>query len=377
MATASPVGFDTPVRFAFSNADTFRDRSREDLLRLKAHSPDGHVNILVLSGGAAGGAFGAGALIGLTRSGKRPTFQMVTGVSVGALIAPLAFLGPEWDGTLAQALSGDSGAGLLERHLFGALFGTSMYSGKPLRDLVDRFATDDMIAAVARESRAGRWLLVETTDLDKGEPVIWDMGAIAQRGDEAARKLFRDVLVASASIPFVFPPVMIKVMQNGQTYEEMHVDGGTTFELFLAPPVAALVTKDAPKIDGINVYVIANTQLGPFPTQTSPKALSMLASGFNTNLAAGVRSSLSLAYDVAEAYGMRFQLTSIPDGYSYGGSLDFDRVHVRALFDFAERCAEEGHLWNSLGEQYRRAMSAHAPGAGGSAECPAGSRSNE
>ncbi len=372
MSTAAPLGFDAKVRLAFGDADAFRDQSGEGLRRLRAASPDGKVNMLVLSGGGAGGAFGAGALVGLTHSGQRPTFQLVTGVSVGALIAPMAFLGPEWDGALERALSGESSADLLQRHIFGALFGTSMYRGKPLRDLVDRFATDEMIAAVAREYRAGRLLHIETTDLDKGQPVIWDMGAIAQQGGEAARQLFRDVLVASASIPFVFPPVMIRVTQNGKTYEEMHVDGGTALELFLAPPVASLVTRDAPKIDGVKVYVVANTQLGRFPTATRRKALSVLSSGFNTNLDQSVRSSIAIAYGISENYGMQFVLTSIPDGYAYGGPLDFEPAHMRELFEFAKRCAEKGRLWSSLADAYRSGINARAPGEGGSTECPAG-----
>jgi predicted acylesterase/phospholipase RssA len=48
--------------------------------------------VLALSGGGAGGAFAAGALIGMTRRGDRLQFDVVTGVSAGALVA-FAFLG--------------------------------------------------------------------------------------------------------------------------------------------------------------------------------------------------------------------------------------------------------------------------------------------
>ena len=53
------------------------------------------------------------------------------------------------------------------------------------------------------------------------------MTAIAASDNPNKLQLFRDVLVASAAIPGVFPPEMIKVIADGQTFEEMHVDGGT------------------------------------------------------------------------------------------------------------------------------------------------------
>jgi hypothetical protein len=192
--------------------------------RLRTLHTQEPLNILALSGGGAAGAFGAGAVAGLTRSGSRPEFRVVTGVSVGALIAPYAFLGPTWDKRLLDAFTSDAGEHLLQPRGLGVLLGSSLYSGAPLKHLVDAYVSNTMIEAVAREADRGRLLLVVTTDVATGEPVVWDMGAIAKYGGPAARTLFCNVLVASASVPGMFPPVIIRVQEDGMPRDEVHVD---------------------------------------------------------------------------------------------------------------------------------------------------------
>ena len=225
--TTTPVRFQSVVRYADGYADAdaraIESRFSETLQRRRAASIDGTVNILALSGGGAGGAFGAGALVGLSRRGVRPQFDIVTGVSAGALIAPFPFLGSGCDAQLTDAFSGARTQHLLGSRGIGALFRPGIYENRPLVDLVDHFATDDLIQAVAQQAATGRLLLVATTDLDTQETVIWDMGWIAARGGDEARVLFRNVLVASASIPGVFSPIVIRVQKAGVRYDEMHV----------------------------------------------------------------------------------------------------------------------------------------------------------
>lgn len=370
LSTAVPVGFDGEVRFAFDSEDAFRRHSEKTFARISAAAGAGPINILSLSGGGAAGAFGAGALVGWTRSGHRPIFQLVTGVSVGALIAPLAYLGSDWDPVLTRALASDSSRDLLQRHLLGALFGSSVYSGQPLRHLVEQFVTDELMSAVVRAYAQGRMLFIETTDLDKGEPVIWDMGAIATRGGAEARQLFIKVLVASASIPVVFPPVMIRVRENGRTYDEMHVDGATTVPLFIGPEVSSLITHAAVNLANYHAYALVNGQLGRFPSTTPQKTMSILARGFDTNLTHGIRAALAIAYNFADRYGMQFQVTSVPSGYPFGGPLDFEPAHMHALFDYAAQCAQSGLLWKSLDVMYHEAMTAKAPEPAAARACP-------
>jgi Patatin-like phospholipase len=184
--------------------------------RLRALHPREPLEILALSGGGAYGAFGAGAVAGLTRTGSRPDFTVVTGVSVGALIAPYAFLGPTWDADRLDVFTGAPGEEhLLQSRGLAAIFSSSLYSGKPLQHLVDAHLSDKMIQAIAREAKKGGLLLVATTDVVTGMPAVWDLGAIALNGGPNTRTLLRDILVASASVPGMFPPVMIRVNKDG------------------------------------------------------------------------------------------------------------------------------------------------------------------
>src|SRR6204780_1066203 len=212
--------------------------------RVRAQRAGEPVTILALSGGGADGAFGAGALVGLARSASRPQFSVVTGVSTGALIAPYAFLGSDWDDQLVEVYTSGRAEHLLHSRGLGVLFGSSVYSGTPLKDLVDRYATDALIQAVAREASTGRLLLVATTDVSTGEPVIWDLGSIAMNGGAGARALFRDVLVASASVPGLFPPVVIRVQEQQALYGEVHVDGAVSAPFFV-PLAFVEPTRDA------------------------------------------------------------------------------------------------------------------------------------
>lgn len=368
---ASPLGFPDPVRIVDPSPASFRVQSVEVVNRLRKSAGGGEINVLALSGGGAGGAFGAGALAGLTQSGARPTFHLVTGVSTGALIAPLAFLGPDWDPQLRVAFAGESAQQLLKRRAVAFIFGAALYDGQRLVSLVDRFVTNELMTAVAQEARKGRMLLVETTDLDKEEPVIWDMGAIAIRGGPEAKKLFRDVLVASASIPVLFPPVVIRVEDHGALFDELHVDGSTTTVLFIAPEMAAVVPEAFEGANRINVYVVVNGQLGESPKTTHLSSLSILSRSVSANLRHNARAAVALAFNVATNHNMTFKLTAIPDSYPYSGPLDFRATAMRSLFDFAESCASRGLLWKTPEDVYEigdRTIS-HSNGDGGPS-CP-------
>jgi hypothetical protein len=239
--TAPPAGFPETVRTVTEDRASFEKDTERYIRLVRSAAGGGEVNVLALSGGGAGAAFGAGALAGLSTAGTRPNFHVVTGVSAGALTAPFAFLGPAWDGPLTESFSGQRSAKLVQFSLTGLLFGSSIFKGKPLADLVNHYATEEMLRAVAVEAAKGRLLLIATTDLDSERSVIWDMGAIALQGGPAALKLFRQVLIASASIPGLFPPVMIPVETSGTILEEMHVDGSTTASIFIAPEIASIL----------------------------------------------------------------------------------------------------------------------------------------
>jgi hypothetical protein len=157
---------------------------------------------LALSGGGSDGAYGAGVIVGWTESGTRPEFDLVTGVSAGALIAPFAFLGPAYDQQLKEIYTAYSTEELLRPQMLkGLLGGSSLYDISGLEGLIAHYVNEQLLAAIAREHRKGRWLLIATSNLDAQRPVIWNLGAIASSGRPDAIRLFRRVLLASAAIP--------------------------------------------------------------------------------------------------------------------------------------------------------------------------------
>ena len=348
-SSATPVGFPAEVRFLSTDRASVERKSTAALQRLRSSSKDGTLRALVLSGGGAGGAFGAGALVGLSRRQERPQYDVVTGVSAGALIAPFAFLGPEWDSQLTEAFTSGRGEQMSLRGLLALPFGAPRRSAA-LTALVDHYVTPDLIRAVAREAASGRLLWVATTDLDKEETVIWDLGAIAMRGGEPARKLFRDVLVASASIPGVFEPVLIRVQQGEKLYDEMHVDGNASTSLFVAPVAAYFALLDQHSLDGARVYVLINGQIIEAPETTPFKLGPIMARTFAVALRHMSRAQVVAIDQFSEKYRMSVQSTYLPFDYPKYSSADFRASTMRPLFEYGARCAESGRLWTTMDE---------------------------
>ena len=316
----------------------------EQLRATRAGKP---LTILALSGGGAGGAFGAGAVAGLTRAGMRPEFDVVTGVSAGALVAPYAFLGPSWDAQLLDAFTGVAGDNLLQSRGLGVIFGSSVYSGKPLRQLVDAYVTDEMTRAIAREAAKGRLLLVATTDVASGEPVVWDLGAIAKNGGSSARALIRDVLVASASVPGMFPPVMIRVAEDGLTDDQAHVDGCATLPFFV-PPALLQTAQSVPGAGRAAVFVIVDGSLSGGAQTTRLTARAILSRSIRVGLDHLLMTTLQLTAATAQLEGADLQYSSLPADYPLNDAFDFSARIRRPLFHYAYQCAESGRLWTVL-----------------------------
>ena len=348
-STATPVNFSDDVRYLSVDRASVEAKSTPALQRLRISSRDRTLRALVLSGGGAGGAFGAGALVGLSRRQERPQYDVVTGVSTGALIAPFAFLGPDWDSKLTEAFTSGRGEQMSVHGLLALPFGASRRSAV-LKSLVDHYVTLELIRAVAKEASSGRLLWVATTDLDKEETVIWDLGAIAMRGGEPARELFRDVVVASASIPGVFEPVLIHVQQGGRLYDEMHVDGNASASLFIAPAAAYFALLDQRSLDGAQVYVLINGQIIDAPETTPFKLGSIVARTFAVALKHMSRAQIVAVDQFAEKYRMSVQSTYLPFDYPQYSSADFRASTMRPLFEYGVRCAESGRLWTTMNE---------------------------
>ena len=342
-AQAAPPGF-PHVRYRGDDEaglSDFMDGFRRGHVAAEAEP----MRVLALSGGGAGGAFGAGALAGLSRSGRRPVFDMVTGVSTGALIAPFAFVGSGWDDRLHTAYAGGPASDLLG--LRGLRPGAGLYGTEPLADLVGTFIDDALLRAVADGHAQGRRLFVATTDLDAEQLNIWDMGAIAAAGGPAAGDLFRNVLAAAASLPGLFSPRLIEVESEGRTFQEMHMDGGTILPLFVVPD--PLILRHARRSDAsVEVYALVNTTLQPSARATPMGMGPILMRSFELMLRSSYRGALRAIAAFCAINGFELRAASIPDQFRGDNMLRFDNGRMEALFDQGLALGERGELWSRL-----------------------------
>ncbi len=370
--SAADVTTDSPGGIRVLGADQrFAAVSVQSVAR-RAHTLRGEepISILALSGGGADGAFGAGALVGMTNAGARPQFSVVTGVSAGALLAPYAFLGPEWDKQLTDAYTSGRAEHLLQPRGLGVIFDSSVYRGRPLEELVDHYLSDELIQAVAREAASGRLLLVATTNVDTGETVIWDLGSIALNGGSGAKTLFRDVLVASASVPGMFPPVIIRVQDAGGDYSEAHVDGAATVP-FLVPPTLLQVPRDIPNRSPTTVYVLVDGRLTQEPVPTWLRFRTILSRSISAGLTHMMRTNLELTATNAQLQGGSLQYSAIPAAYPSPTSFDFRASNMRSLFQYGHDCAYTGRLWIPSQRPVAASADRSEAVAGKSVECPA------
>lgn len=317
-----------------------------------SHTAGRKVNVLAISGGGSNGAYGAGVLVGWTAAGNRPDFDIVTGVSTGALTAPFAFLGKDWDRRLTEAYTSEAADRILEKRGLDLFFTPSIFRNNALRDLVAKYVDPPLLYAVAVEHAKGRRLMIATTNLDTEEAMIWDMGAIASRGDVAALQLFRDVLVASASIPGVFPPSLIEVEGSNRKLSEMHVDGSVTTPFFVAPETLLLsILPGRDQTGPGEVSVIVNGQIDGGFGFTKGDTLSILGRSWIAMNKAQMRTHLTANAAFTRRNGGVFRYTAIPDDAKGDFSgLDFASEGRRALFKLGHDLGKSGAAWAAPGD---------------------------
>ena len=309
--------------------------------------PPGH--FLALSGGADDGAFGAGVLVGWTETGQRPEFELVTGISAGALIAPFAFLGPSYDPALRALFTeiAPSDVVQLGRLALSVLFREGLADTTPLARLIERHADSAMLQAIAAEHQRGRLLLIGTVNLDVGRPVIWNIGAIAASGHPEALNLFRRILLASASIPGAFPPVMIDVEAGGRAFQEMHVDGGAAMQVFLYP------ARLRPRAFGgragqqreTTAWVIRNGRVDVAITDPPGGIFSIARRSAQTLLHFSSINDLDRIYLSTYRDRIGFRLQSIGPDFDTPRPRFFDNAYMRALFAYGEARGRDVTSW--------------------------------
>lgn len=300
---------------------------------------------MVLSGGGAYGAYGAGFLNGWTDSGERPQFDVVTGVSTGSIIASLAFLGSEYDALLKMVYTEVRQEDVLEvRFLLTALFSESFFKSDPLAELLDQYLTNDIINKVAAEHRKGRRLYVGTTNLDTRKFVVWDMGAIANRPDDARYAYFRKVIRASASIPIALEPVYFEVEADGRTYSQMHVDGGAVAPIFLESWM--LRDKNFGEKSG-DVYVILNMPMGEDRYEpVTPDLAGIGLAALRTYSDSLNEFSRKLAQELAQSRNYAFHAAAVPPelGETFN-PLEIDQAQLKRLFDSGYEAGQSQERW--------------------------------
>ena len=347
------------IRYRIGNPDDIAEMQREGIESIRReeaylaasghHGPLPPAVFLAISGGGDNGAFGAGLLNGWTAAGTRPTFKLVTGVSTGALTAPFAFAGPAYDATLKEVYTTISAKDILEpRSLLAALTSDAMADNHPLWKLIAKYADQALLDVIAAEYAKGRLLLVGTTDLDARRGIIWNLTKIAASRDPKALELFRTLMVASAAIPGAFPPTMIDVEVSGQPYQEMHVDGGATAQVFVYP--SSLNIKDKTRQLGLQqrerrAYVIRNSRLDPEWAQVERSTMTIAGRAISSLIHTQGIGDLYRIYLTTQRDGVDFNLAYIPDSFNAPHTEDFDTEFMRQLFAVGYDMAAKGYPW--------------------------------
>jgi len=336
-------------------ADSFTQESRGDFPR----AADGmiHYAHLALSGGGASGAFGAGFLNGWSQAGDRPKFKIVTGVSTGALMAPFALLGPSYDGALRDFYTTTSSrdifvVGSLLRLATRALTGDSLLDTSPLAALIAQHVDADLLRKVGEAHQQGQRLYIGTVDLDALDFVVWNMGLIALSGRPESLDLFRQVMLASASIPIAFPPVLFDVEADGRRYDEMHVDGGVGARVFYSgglfrPAIIRQRGGHGAEEGREDIFVIHNGQIRPPPQPTRRTVVGITARVLDASSRSAVIGALHRIHSIAQAEQASFHWVTIPEDITVTSEETFDPVAMQALYDVGYRSALAGAQWET------------------------------
>ncbi|MDN3385117.1 patatin-like phospholipase family protein [Pseudoalteromonas sp. APC 3358] len=314
------------------------------------------LHILALSGGGQNGAFGAGILKGWTSTGQRPQFDIVTGISTGALIAPFAFLGPEYDDRLERLFTQTSTRDIAKFRIVSAfLFGGQLGNTAPLRESIERELTDDMLREIGRELDNGRELLIGTTNLDAGRAVIWSIGEIARIGTPEAFDLIRKIILASASIPVVFEPVFFEVTDGKEVRKELHVDGALTQKIFTYPdylPVRQFLEESGLSRFDNKIWLIHNNKLSPTYEAQSTNLVSVLKRTVKVLVQSQSFGNIVQILATAKRDGFSVNGLTIPDDFDEEPTEVFDPAYMKKLHSVGEQIGSNPESWYMELEHY-------------------------
>lgn len=223
--------------------------------------------------------------------------------------------------------------------------GSALASNSPLKRLINEIVDEAMLQEIAVQYERGRRLLVVTTNLEAQRPVVWNMGRIATYGTPEALDLFRSVLLASAAIPAAFPPVALKVTADNKTYTELHVDGGTTVNDFVAPLNAKLPSDLRGRRE--NLYTILNGKLAPEYKKIDPQTLKIGGRAIGTLLKYKNYADLRRLYLLSKQRGAGFKMISVPDAFNVKSKEPFDKAYMNKLYQLGYQMGLSKTGWTS------------------------------
>lgn len=299
-------------------------------------SPKGRTDadFLAISGGGDKGAFAAGLLSGWSARGDRPQFEIVTGVSAGALAAPFAFVGR--DTCLSEIYTEYGASQLFKSRGVRGFLSDALNDTTRLDQLIRTYVSDLFLDQIAHEHQKGRRLLVLTTNLDAQRQCIWSLSAIACGPDAQRRDLFVKILRASSALPGVFPPVKIDVIgRDGRAYDELHVDGGVTAEIVFTPPESQILhieDRFFPQRRKRTLYVIQNGKLGPEYAPIEERLIPLARRAVQTLVKYQVVDNLVALALTANRNHSRFLFNSIPASFEAKSRGMFDKESAKELF---------------------------------------------
>ncbi|QBF31555.1 patatin-like phospholipase family protein [Thalassococcus sp. S3] len=311
----------------------------------------GAINILALSGGGPDGAYGAGVLSGWTATGRRPEFDIVTGISTGAIIAPFAFLGSDYDASVRRFYTTTDTKQVATFRVMAALLGGgALADNAPLAEAIARELTDDIILKIAEEHRKGRRLVIGTTNFDAERPVLWDIGALADARTPAAFELVRKVILASAAIPVVFTPVRIPVTDGEIVREELHVDGALTQQIFTYPgdlPMRRILADLGLSNANNTVWLIHNKRLEPRFEPQSTKLVDMSERTLSTLIRSQGFGDLAYIIALAKRDGFQVNGLVVPPRFDEEPTQAFDPVYMSKLYNVGVEDGSDPNAWRS------------------------------
>ncbi|ENP8393543.1 TPA: patatin-like phospholipase family protein [Vibrio alginolyticus] len=337
-----------PLRMWANEAPDFLYSAHNQTTPIKVEGEQ--LNILALSGGGVNGAYGAGVLMGLQEKGELKDYAIITGVSAGALIAPFVFIGGDAMPKMKEVMLNINDKNILgKKNFLNTLFKDAFTDGENLYDFIADAYPEPMIEAMAQQHRNGKRLFIGSTHFDSGELVIWNIGAIANSDLADKSELIYKVLAASASIPGVFPPQFIDVEHDGETLEELHVDGGLVAQVFFNPSnfnyqqiSDALGLEKAPQLD-----VIRNGALKAPYHPLKDKGLDLVSKSVSSLTLAQTRGDLYRMKYISEINDIEMQFTYIDQDFRYAKVTKdmFDHRYLLTIYEYGFKKATQGQLW--------------------------------